>query len=416
MPPFAIYPETEQEIQEIIRDGLQSKMSFGIWGRQSKPGWGGDVKSDKELYLDRLSGISSYEPEEMLITAKAGTSLGEIESALAARGQCLAFEPPDYSRFYDRDTSDGSIGGAIACNLSGPRRLLAGAARDHFLAFRAISGRGELFQSGGKVMKNVTGYDLCKIMAGSQGTLAAMTEVTVKTMPRPPMTVSLLIAGIDLEPALQLLEKALQQPLQLSGATYISRSAISYCQLPSLPIDPEPILAFRLEGRHVSIEERFQSLRKILPLGAFQEIQLEPEESQAFWQQLRDLTWLQSSHSEMVWRVTHPLTHLAVFIPMVFGTPEACSYIIDHGGMTSWLVIPEPPARVNAANIYDERQALRDILHSQGPARCIKGSRAARAFFNVWPTDHLSLLGLQKALKAQFDPGNILNPDRLWRG
>ena len=147
------------------------------------------------LDLSGLSGVTLYEPEELVLSAKAGTPLAEIEALLAANNQELAFEPMDYGPLFGAAPGRGTIGGALAANLSGPRRIKAGAARDHFLGFTAVSGRGETFKSGGRVVKNVTGYDLCKVLAGSWGTLAAMTDVTVKVLPRAETEQTLLVLG-----------------------------------------------------------------------------------------------------------------------------------------------------------------------------------------------------------------------------
>ena len=150
---------------------------------------------DLSLDLSDLSGVTLYEPEELVLSAKAGTPLAEIETLLAAHNQELAFEPMDYGPLLGGAAGRGTIGGVLAANLSGPRRIKAGAARDHFLGFTAVSGRGETFKSGGRVVKNVTGYDLCKLMAGSWGTLAVMTDVTVKVLPRAETEQTLLVLG-----------------------------------------------------------------------------------------------------------------------------------------------------------------------------------------------------------------------------
>ena len=152
-------------------------------GHGSKQAIGRPAQTDATLDLSALTGITLYEPEELVLSAKAGTPIAEIEALVGAEGQQLAFEPMDYAAILGAAAGRGTIGGVLAANLSGPRRIKAGAARDHFLGCTAVSGRGETFKSGGRVVKNVTGYDLCKLMAGSWGTLAAMTEVTIKTLP-----------------------------------------------------------------------------------------------------------------------------------------------------------------------------------------------------------------------------------------
>ncbi len=185
-------PDSRAEIEDIIRDALQEKTPLKITGFGTKSSLGGAVQADDELSLSAHSGIIDYQPEELVLVVKSGTPLLEIEETLAQKGQMLAFEPPHLAQFYSA-AHPGSIGGMIACNLSGPRRISAGAARDYLLGFDAISGRAGYFRSGSKVMKNVTGYDLSKLMCGSFGMLAVMSEITLKVLPRPEYTTSLSI-------------------------------------------------------------------------------------------------------------------------------------------------------------------------------------------------------------------------------
>ncbi len=174
-----------KDVEDAVRWALAEGKTLEVAGRGSKRALGRPSQSDLTLDLSGLSGVTLYEPEELVLSARAGTPIAEIEALVASRGQQLAFEPMDYGPILGGPAGAGSLGGALAANLSGPRRIKAGAARDHFLGFSAVSGRGETFKSGGRVVKNVTGYDLCKVLAGSFGTLAAMTEVTIKVLPAP---------------------------------------------------------------------------------------------------------------------------------------------------------------------------------------------------------------------------------------
>ncbi|MFZ3360711.1 MAG: FAD-binding protein, partial [Xanthobacteraceae bacterium] len=177
-------PRDAKEVEAAIQWALSNGKTFEVVGRGTKRAVGRAAQWDAALDLSGLSGVTLYEPEELVLSAKAGTPIAEIEALVAARNQELAFEPMDYAVVLGGETGAGTLGGAIAANLSGPRRIKAGAARDHFLGVSAVSGRGETFKSGGRVVKNVTGYDLCKLIAGSWGTLAAMTDVTIKTLPK----------------------------------------------------------------------------------------------------------------------------------------------------------------------------------------------------------------------------------------
>src|SRR6266853_192036 len=212
-------PSDLSELREAVAAALAAEEPVELVGGGSKRGLGRPLQTAHALDLSRLSGIRDYAPSELVLTAGAATPLAEIERALEEAGQMLAFEPPDWRSLLgvpDEESIGPSLGGALACNLAGPRRIKAGAARDHFLGFRGVSGRGEIFKAGGKVIKNVTGYDLPKLMAGSYGTLAALEEVTVKVLPRPETVASLLFTKIEPAAAVRLMTAALGSPHDVS--------------------------------------------------------------------------------------------------------------------------------------------------------------------------------------------------------
>src|SRR5437588_5000514 len=213
-------PADIDELRDAVADALAAAEPIEIVGGGSKRGIGRPLQTAHTLDLSRLSGIREYTPSELVLTAGAATPLAEIERALDEAGQMLAFEPPDWRGLLNGH-GEPTLGGVLACNLSGPRRIKAGAARDHFLGFRAVSGRGEIFKAGGKVVKNVTGYDLCKLMAGSFGTLAALEEVTVKVLPRPETLSTVMLWGLDASAAVRILSRALASPHEVSGAVYV---------------------------------------------------------------------------------------------------------------------------------------------------------------------------------------------------
>src|SRR5277367_4751891 len=169
----SLKPHDAIEVEFIIRAALAEEKTLEVVGRGTKRAIGRAAQWDATIDLSGLTGVTLYEPEELVLSAKAGTQLAEIEALVAASNQELAFEPMDYGPLLGTAANAATIGGVLAANLSGPRRIKAGAARDHFLGLSAVSGRGETFKSGGRVVKNVTGYDLCKLLAGSWGTLAA---------------------------------------------------------------------------------------------------------------------------------------------------------------------------------------------------------------------------------------------------
>jgi glycolate oxidase FAD binding subunit len=223
-----VKPRDAAEIEQAIQWALAEGKTFEVVGNGTKRAIGRAAQWDATLDISGLTGITLYEPAELVLSASAGTPLAEIETLLAENAQEFAFEPLDYGPLLGVSPGSATIGGVIAGNLSGPRRVKAGAARDHFLGVTAVSGRGETFKSGGRVVKNVTGYDLCKLLAGSWGTLAAMTEVTIKTLPRAPTEETLLVLVGDDAIAAQVMTTAMGSFADVSGGrVFAARSGFA---------------------------------------------------------------------------------------------------------------------------------------------------------------------------------------------
>ena len=219
----SLKPKDATEVEFVVRAALAEEKTLEVVGRGSKRAIGRAAQWDATLDLSLLSGVTLYEPEELVLSAKAGTPLAEIESLVAASKQELAFEPMDYGPLFGTPPASATIAGVLASNLSGPRRIKAGAARDHFLGFSAVSGRGEVFKSGGRVVKNVTGYDMCKVIAGSWGTLAAMTDVTIKVLPKAETEMSVLVLGLDDAAAGKAMTAAMTCYGDVSAAAHVPR-------------------------------------------------------------------------------------------------------------------------------------------------------------------------------------------------
>src|SRR3954451_6771435 len=272
-------PASLEELREAVATALAAEEPVEVIAGGSKRGLGRPLQTAHTLDLSLLSGIREYAASELVLTAGAGTPIDEIERALAEQGQMLAFEPPDWRGLLGSEAAEPTLGGVLACNLSGPRRIKAGAARDHFLGFRAVSGRAEIFKAGGKVVKNVTGYDLCKLMAGSFGTLAALEEVTVKVLPQPETLSTVMLWGLDALAAVRILSRVLASPHEVSGAAYIPTP--STAGLPSLS-GSTAVAALRLEGPSPSVT--FRRERLLAELGSDCEANsLDDEASAAFW-------------------------------------------------------------------------------------------------------------------------------------
>src|SRR6516225_9842790 len=271
------------ELRDAVAEALAVEEPLELVGSGSKRGLGRPLQTPHLLDLSRLSGVRDYLASELVLTVGAGTPLAEIERTLAEASQILAFEPPNW-RVLLSGGGEPTIGGILACNLSGPRRIKSGAARDHFLGFRGVSGRGEIFKAGGKVVKNVTGYDLCKLMAGSYGTLAAIEEVTIKVLPQPETVSTILLCGLDAAAAVRRLGRALASPHEVSGAVYIEDSSTLGLAFVS---PPTGVAALRLEGPDPSVKFRRERLLAELASDCEPHV-LDEKASAAFWQAARD--------------------------------------------------------------------------------------------------------------------------------
>ena len=255
-------PTDARQVAELVAWAAAEETPLEVLGGGSKRALGRPVEAEHAVDLSGLTGISLYEPEELVLSAGVGTTLAEIERTLAAHAQVLAFEPPDLGLLLGAEAGSGTIGGAVACNLAGPRRIKAGAARDHFLGLEAVSGRGEAFKAGGRVMKNVAGYDMCKLLAGAYGTLAAMTRVTLKVLPAPEATRTLLLLGLDPVAATAAMTAALGSSHEVSGAAHLPASVAA--RLAEAAGAGKSLTAIRVEGIVPSVEARTAALRQEL--------------------------------------------------------------------------------------------------------------------------------------------------------
>jgi glycolate oxidase FAD binding subunit len=388
-------PRTAAELAAAV---AESSGPLEIIGAGSKRGLGRPVNSGGLLDLSRLSGIILYEPEELVLTAGAGTPLAEIERALAARKQMLAFEPPDLGPLYGRPAGQGTLGGMLACNLAGPRRPKAGAARDHFLGALAVNGQGEIFKTGGRVVKNVTGYDLCKLLAGSYGTLAALVEVTMKVLPAPEHERTLAIGGLDDAGAVSLMTRALGSAAEVSAAAHLPEGIA-----PSLTGDGGATL-LRLEGTAISITERLALLRRELEETG---TELEEAASREAWQSLRDLRPFHGTE-EALWRLSVPPAEGASAMRAIAASGIGpVRHFYDWGGGQIWLALPAT-GDGGAARI---RGAV-----ARGHATLMRAPLPLRAAVDVFPPQEPALATLARRVKESFDPAGRLNPGRMYQG
>lgn len=393
-------------------------MPLEILGHGSKRGFGRPVQATHQLDLSGLSGIILYEPEELVLTCRAGTAMAEIEAALKARNQQLAFEPAGLAALYGGDAGRGTIGGVLACNLSGPRRIKAGAARDHFLGFKAVSGRGEAFQAGGRVVKNVTGYDLCKLMAGSHGTLAVLTEVTVKVLPAPEKTRTILIHGLDDAVAMAAMSRALNSEHDVSGAAHLPANIAARSAVEFVAEAGGAVTAIRVEGPGPSVEHRCAAVRtELAPLGPTEE--LHTMRSNMLWREIGAVAPLLPERDHFVWRLSVPPASgaaVTVEIGKRFsklpagvergGALSPFDYYHDWGGGLIWLSLP--PSRDAGA------EAVRAVVARHGGhATLMRAPDTVRAAVPVFQPQAEPLAALAARVKDGLDPRRILNPGRL---
>jgi glycolate oxidase FAD binding subunit len=370
-------PKTEADLAEIVSAGGP----FVVEGLGSKRNYGRAVVADSTLSLAKFAGLEIYEPEELILEAGAATPLVEVQNLLSQRQQMLAFDPPDHSHLWG-STSSGSIGGLLATGLAGSRRIKAGSARDHILGVRGVTGRGEIFKAGARVVKNVTGYDMPKLMAGSFGTLAALTTVTFKVLPAPETEETLFISKLDDATAMVVMSEALQSQAEISAAAHI----------------PGEGTYLRFEGIGISVAARRD--RYVSTLQHTCEI-LNADPSRKVWQRIRDCRVFVPDATRALWRISITPSEGARIAATISNQTDA-QYYFDWGGGLLWVSVPpEAPVRQHVthghATLYAAPQNFRrdtDVFQPQSPT---VGALTAR-------------------LKAALDPQAKFNPGRMYRG
>lgn len=373
-------PASEAELAEIV---AKTSEPLRVIGGGTRPI--GVPVNAQPLTTSGLSGVELYEPGALTLVVKAGTPVAEVERTLAAEGQRLAFEPMDH-RGLLATTGDPTIGGVFAANVSGPRRIQCGAARDFLLGVRFVDGQGQVIRNGGRVMKNVTGYDIVKLMAGSYGTLGVLTELSLKVLPKSHATGTVLIEGLADAQAVRVLSRALASPYEVTGAAHLQRGA-----------DGTPVTMVRIEGFENSVAYRAGELKKIL--SAFGEVKIEtdPERTFAAWRSVRDVEPFHGRDGD-IWRLSVKPSDAPVIVSRLNGA-EA---VYDWGGGLVWLLVPQ------SSNATEIRAA---VAKTGGHATLIWGNRAAGVFQPLAP----AVAALHDGLRARFDPRGILNPGLMGR-
>lgn len=368
-------PETEDDLAALVAEGATP---FRVFGGDTRP-LGAPVNA-APLSTRAMSGIGLYDPGALTMVVRAGTPLAEVETALAAEGQRLAFEPMDHRGLLGTEGTP-TIGGVVGANVSGPRRIQAGACRDFVLGVRFVDGRGQVIKNGGRVMKNVTGYDLVKLMAGSYGTLGIMTELSLKVLPDTQITNLVTLRGLDDATAIKALSRALASPCDVTGAAHLQKGEAG-----------APVTMIRIEGFANSVSYRAGELRKLL--AGYGEVTLDndDESARAAWASVRDVASFHGRPGD-VWRVSTKPTDG----PGIVARLQDVEAIYDWGGGLVWLLVPEGS---------QQQTIRRAVSELGGHAMLVRGDRASGAFQPLAGP----VAALQEGLRHRFDPRGLFNP------
>jgi len=399
-----VRPAAEWELANLIVAAAERAKPVEIMGAGTKRNVGRPMQAAVAISTAGLRGITLYEPTELVMSARAGTLVSDIETQLAEKGQMLPFEPIDLGPALGGQAGRGTIGAVFATNLSGARRVATGAARDHLLGVRAINGRGETFKSGGRVLKNVTGYDVARGVAGSWGTLAVITEVTFKVVPRPEETATIVLFGLTDDLATEVMCQAMGAPYEVSGAVHLPQAIAQRLRTPEFRESGKAVTALRIENLASFVAYRCGKLRDHLAPYGKAEVLGDPV-SRAFWGELRQLSVLQQD-ARPLWRIsTRPTNGPRVVDAIRRYMPVDAFY--DWSGGLIWLELPEA-ADAAASDIR------RVIAQFGGHATLMRAEPAVRAAIDVFQPLEPGVERLTHGIKSVFDPAGILNPGRMY--
>ena len=406
------YPKDEGEVSDLIRELYKQDSPTEIIGNNSKSFIGNKTQASNKISLSKLSGIIDYFPEELYIKVKAGTPLEDVEKALEKNNQELAFEPIDFGFIENGKSNKGTVAGCLSCNYAGSRRFKVGSVRDHVLGFQGINGKGDIIKSGGTVVKNVTGYDLSKLVTGSFGTLSVLTEITLKVLPKKSFSNTVVIDVKDNKIIYDLFDKIAGSSSEVSGAAFIPEEPKDENYLKNRDkifkfndLDFKgPFLAFRVEGDKVSINEKIKSLTKELQLNTFRTFLLDTYQSEPFWKKINNLELFETTKNNLMRIVIEPSNGSK----MMKYLGNKFKYYIDWCGSLFWV---EVPAKKNV-KIKEIKKTTKEF---GGYLTIIKTSADYDYEESIFTIDDVRLI-ISKKIKESFDPKRILNPGKMYRG
>lgn len=382
------HPQNVAELCDFITAASQP---LSVLGGGTRPI--GQSSARCGLSTDLMSGIMTYEPGAMTLVAKSGTSVAEIEAALDLKNQCLAFEPMDHRDLLGTQGIP-TLGGIIAANVSGPRRIQVGAARDFTLGVSFVDGAGQFLKNGGRVMKNVTGYDLVKLLAGSWGTLGVLTEVSLKVLPKAETEATLRITTQGWEKAVECMSAVLRTPYDVSGVGTV------------LNVNGGKDVMIRIEGFVASVRYRVSQLtQKLVHFGDITEIE-------SPWRELRNLTAWKSM--DTVWRVSLRPTDSLKLLKVLEASDIKLQYQMDWGGGLIWLGL-DSENKQGAENTATLHAIIQEQLTALGGhATLMKSASLTDMLVPSFQPQTPTLNKLMVDLRHKFDPRGILNPGRMY--
>jgi glycolate oxidase FAD binding subunit len=397
-------PTTREEIAEIIKNCYKKNIPLEINGSKSKNKIGRNFQSEKTLDLTNYSGIIEYKPEELYIKVKAGTPVKDIIVELDKHNQQLAFEPIDFGLLFEGKSNGGTIGGVISCNFAGSRRFKVGSARDHLLGFQGVNGKGEIIKSGGTVVKNVTGYDLCKLISGSFGTLSVLTELSVKVLPKPQSCKTLIINNPHLKKAVEYLGTALSSSTDPSGGVFYPEQFDQNFTFNDLT-HKGALTAIRIEGPPNSVDHRINRLSKELGLLEKEYSILESVQSNIFWNKTKNLEVFSNLKNNLI-RIIIPISE-TLSVVQKLKTYEI-NYFLDWGGNLIWLELEKVSLKI--------LREIKDIIQQHsGYFTIIKVEEDLKASADVFTIDPIKYK-ISEKIKKSFDPKRIFNPGKMYSG
>ena len=397
-------PENENELQQIIKYCYKKDLPIEIVGAGTKNNIGRKLQCAKTLDMSNISGIVDYKPEELYITVKAGTPIKNVQDELKKNNQYLAFEPINFSEIFKKSSNEGTVGGTLSCNFSGSRRFKVGSARDHILGFKGYNGKGEKIKSGGTVVKNVTGYDLSKLVTGSFGTLLVLSEITFKVLPLQTDTKTIIVSGLALERSLGIMGSAMDSSNDPSGLVFYPDNFRNNFVFNDLT-HPGSITAIRVEGTKTSTEQRINNLIQGLDLIDKNITVLDSTQSEIFWEDTRALKVFSKNQKNILRAVIPPsetvnlINRLKAFHP---------NYFIDWGGSLIWL-------ELDYLSNQKIDQIRKRVLDAGGYLTVIKSPTNIKSSSEIFTIDPIKFK-ISQNLKRSFDPKRIFNPGKMYTG